>query len=107
MKTAEAARMAGAIAPVIAGFGFGVAQAARIHSERPVLSFADMEALGQGGSSSSYVESRPVLGFDDEEDDRLATSPAGDMHLQIPVEAGRLPSGSDAESSLNEAGGVK
>ncbi len=107
MKTSKAAIMAGAIVLVAAGFGFGIAQAAGNHSERPVLSFADMEAFEQGNSPGSYEESRPVLTFGDEEAYRLAKSPAEDMELQNPVETGSLPSGSDAESSITEAGGVK
>lgn len=99
--------MAGAIVLFAAGFGFGIAQAAGNHSERPVLSFADMQALEQGGSSSSYAESRPVLSFNDEEAYRLAKSPAEGMQLQAPVETGSLPPGSDTEWSIMEHGGVK
>jgi len=102
MKTIEVAILAGAIALVLAGFGFGIAQAGN-HSERPVLSFQDLEA----GSSNPYAESRPVLSFADEEAYRLAKSPSKDMQLQGPFETGSLPFGSDAKSSLLEAGGLQ
>ena len=107
MKTFKVGFAGGAVLLVAAGFGFGIAQAAGNHSERPVLSFADMEALEQGGSSGSYAESRPVLGFDDEEAYRLAKSPAEGMRLQNPIETGSVPSWSDAESSIIEGGGLK
>jgi len=107
MKTTKVAIMAGAIVLAVAGFGFGIAQAAGNHSERPVLSFADMQALEQGGSWGAYVESRPVLSFNDEEAYGLAKSSEEGVQLQSAIETGSLPSGPDAESSMSEVGGVK
>jgi len=115
MKTFKVGISVVAILLVVPGIGFGIAQAGGsdwnlealdsyfeyVPENRPVLSFEDLEP----GSSSSYAESRPVLSFDDEE--RLAKSPAEGMQLQNPIEAGSLPSGSDAESSIIGAGGVK
>ncbi len=106
MKTTEAAILVGALALFLTAFDFGIAQAAGNQSEQPVLSFEEMAALQQGSPSSAYVESRPVLGFDYEEDYRLAKSPAEGMQLQNPAETGSLPSGTATESSIIEAGGV-
>ena len=64
MKTSKVGIVAVAILLGVTGIGFGIAQAAGTHSEQPVLSFEDQEALVQGSSSSSYVES-PGMAFED------------------------------------------
>jgi hypothetical protein len=97
MKTSKVGIVAVAVLLGVAGISFGIARAAGTHSEQPVLSFEDQEALEQGSSSSSYVESRPVLAFEDssspyaetrpvmsfedQEATQVATSPAEDMQL--------------------------
>ncbi len=106
MKTTQVAIMAGAIVLAVTGFGFGIAKAAGNHSQRPVLSFEETAALEQGSSMTSYAESRPVLGFDDEKAYRLANSPAEGRQLQNPIETGSVPAGRDAESSETEGGAV-
>ena len=97
---------------VVAGVGIGIAQAGGNHSDRPVLSFEDQEALEQGISSSPYVESRPVTGFDDQEITQVSRSPqeyvpegnwsGTDWQPRGAVETGSLPAGSDADSSMAE-----
>jgi hypothetical protein len=56
MKTYTVGMVAVAILVVVTGIGFGIAQAGGTHSDRPGLSFADMEVFEQGSISSSYVE---------------------------------------------------
>ena len=43
MKTSTVGIVSAAILMVVAGVGFGIAQAEGTHSERPVLSFEDQE----------------------------------------------------------------
>jgi hypothetical protein len=129
MKTYKVGIVAVAILLGVTGVGFGIAQAGGTHSERPVLSFADMESIEQGSSSSSYVETRPVLAFEDSsspyadtrpvlsfEDQELpqvAKSPAADfdpfsrsedMQLESPIETGAIPATGSEESWMQEYG---
>lgn len=91
MKTSNVGIVAVAALLVVAGIGFGIAQAGGTHSEQPILSFEDMEALDQGSSSSSHMESRPVSSFEDQEATQVAKSPAEDMQMNSPIETGSLP----------------
>ena len=94
MKAPVVGVISAVILTVLAPVGFGIAQAGGTHSDAPVLSFEDQEALGQGSPSTPYTENRPVLSFGDE------------MQLRNPTEAGNLPDGSDAEASIVEVDGV-
>jgi len=89
MKTYTVGIVAVAILLVVTGIGFGIAQAGGTHSEGPVLSFADVEALDQSRSSSSDVETRPVLSFEDRES---------------PIETGAIPATDSGESWMREYG---
>jgi len=79
MRTSKVGIVAVAILLVVTGIGFGIAQAGGTHSEQPVSSFEDMEALEQGGSSSS------------QEVPEWANLPAEDTQMQNPIETGSLP----------------
>jgi hypothetical protein len=94
MKTSVVGQMSAVILMVVVAVGFGIAQAGGKHSDAPVLSFEDQEALAQGSSSSPYTEDRPVLSFGDE------------MQLRNPTETGSLPDGSNADASMVEIDGV-
>jgi hypothetical protein len=93
MKTSTVGLVLAAILMAVAGVGFGFAQAGGNHSDGPVLSFEDQEALGQGSSSIPYTEDRPVLSFGDE------------MQYRNPTETGSLPDKSNADSSIRETEG--
>jgi hypothetical protein len=117
MKHCKIGIMAAAIL-VVTGIGFGIAQAGGSHSERPILSFGDMESLEQGGSSSSYVETRPVLAlenasgpdaetrpvlsFEDQELPQMAKPMTEDM--ENPIETGAIPATGSGESWMTEYG---
>jgi hypothetical protein len=58
MKTSTVGLVLAAILMVLASVGFGIAQAGGNHTDGPVLSFEDQEALEQSDSSNSHV---PVL----------------------------------------------
>lgn len=88
MKTSTVGLVLAANLMVVAGVGFGIAQAGGNHTDGPVLSFEDQEALGQYSSSSPYTEDRPVLSFGDE------------MLLRNPTETGSLPDASNTDSSV-------
>ncbi len=107
MKTSEFAIAAVAILLAASALGFGIAQAAGIHSERPVLSFAEMQAPEQGSTASSYGEDRPVLSFEDEETYLAARSPAEGLQLENPIETGSLPPAGSAGSSAIEVGAFR
>ena len=94
MKTSKVEIVAVAILLVVTGVGFGIARAGGTHSEQPVLSFEDMEALEQGSSSSS----EDVPGW--------TSLPVGDTQMQNPTETGSLPDESDADSSTVENDGI-
>ena len=106
MKLSTVGIVAAAILLVVAGIGFGIAQAGGTHSEQPVLSFEEMEAIEQGSSSSSVEESRPVLSFEDQESTQAASSPAEDTQMQNPTETGSLPDEIQADSSTGEIEGI-
>ena len=116
MKTSAVGVVSAAILMVVVGVGFGIAQAGGTHSEQPVLSFGDMEALEQGSSSSPYVENRPVMAFDESLDlysesrpvlsfeDQDATQVAASWQTRGPVEAGAIPGAVFEESWLKDYG---
>jgi hypothetical protein len=120
MKTSKVGVVAVAILLVVTGIGFGIAQAEGTHSERPVLGFDDMEALGQGSSASSYVETRPVLAFEDssgshaetrpvlsfedQEGPQVAKSAIEHRQLENPIETGAIPATGSEASWMKEYG---
>ena len=83
-----------------------------------------METVEQGSSTNSYVDTRPVTSFDDQEATQVATSPADDMQLasgsrefvpegnwsgtdwqaREPVEAGAIPVTIFEESWMKDYG---
>jgi hypothetical protein len=94
METSKVGIVAVAILMVATVIGFGIAQAERNHSERPVLSFEDMEALDQGISSIS------------EEVPQWANLPEDETQMQNPTETGSLPAESPEDSSTVEIDGI-
>jgi hypothetical protein len=91
MKTFRFGTVSAVILVIVAVVGFGIAQAAGIHSDQPVLSFEDQMAFEPSRSSSPDVEitlasgthsERPVLGFE---------SPSGGVQERGPVETGAVP----------------
>jgi hypothetical protein len=72
MKTSKVGVVAVAILMVVAGVGFGIAQACEWN----------VEALD---SYFEYLpEDHPVLSFEDQEHSQLAKSPSGDMQPESP-----------------------
>lgn len=92
-----------AVLLVVTGIGFGIAQAGGTHTERPVLSFADTEAVEQGSSSGFYAEVRPVLSFEDQEL-QTARSRSEDLRLESPIETGAIPARGSEEPWMREYG---
>jgi hypothetical protein len=117
MKTSTVGLVSAAILMVVAGVGFGIAQAGGGQPDNPAwtlqdqkaveqyqdyfvgpyalvlqsatdLEYGPQEALGQDSSSSPYAEDRPVLSFGDE------------LQLRNPTETGNLPTDSNADSSI-------
>jgi hypothetical protein len=113
MKTYTVGIVAVAILLVVTGVGFGIAQAGGNHTDRPVLSFEDQEALEHGSSSSPDAENRPVLSFEDQELTQVAKSPtedfdpfsrSADLQLENPIETGAIPMTNSEESWMKEYG---
>ena len=88
MKTSTVGLVFAAILMVLAGVGFGIAQAGGNYTDSPVLSFEDQEAYEQSIVSSPYAEDRPVLSFEDE------------MQTRGIIGTGNLPEMSNADSSI-------
>ena len=104
MKTSTVGLVLAAILMVLASVGFGIAQAGGNHTDGPVLSFEDQEALEQSDSSNSHV---PVLpsGIDLSYDaDGTPSSGVADVaQAREAVEAGSLPAeGKEMELYLFE-----
>jgi len=116
MKTSAVGVVSAAILMVVVGVGFGIAQAGGTHSEQPVLSFDEMEALEQGSPSSPYAENRPVLAFDESPgpyaesrpvlsfEDQEVTQVATSWHTRGPVETGAMPGAVFEESWMKDYG---
>jgi len=116
MKTSALGVVSAAILMVVVGAGFGIAQAGGTHSEQPVLSFEEMEALEQGSSSSSFVENRPVLAFDESLgpyaesrpvlsfEDQEVTQVSTSWQTRGPVETGAIPGAVLEESWMKDYG---
>jgi hypothetical protein len=113
MKPSAVGIVSAAILMVVLGVGFGIAQAGGNHSEQPVISFEDMEALQQGSSSNLYyAENRPVSTF---EGDMQLTSvdrefvpednwSGTDWQARGPVETGAIPGAVFEESWMKDYG---
>jgi hypothetical protein len=96
MKTSTVGLVLAAILMVMAGVGFGIAQAGGNHSEQPVISLEGMdamEALEQGGSSSHYARVlQSGIDLDYDADGNPSTDVA---QARGPVETGSLPTEMD------------
>ncbi len=117
MKTSTVGLVSAAILMVVAGVGFGIAQAGGNHT---IGEFMEWQTLEQGSSSSPSVENHPVLAFDDmqlENSTETGSLPAEDHAGSAVVEAeggmyreaigsGSLPVESNADSSIVEIEGV-
>ena len=99
MKTSTVGLVLAAILMVLTGVGFGIAQAGGNHTDGPVLSFEDQEALGQ----SDHVHVLPsAIDLDYAADG----TPSPDVaHVRGAVEAGSLYSEGNADSSIVEIDG--
>jgi hypothetical protein len=92
MKTSPVGLVSAAILMVVAGVGFGIAQAGGGPSDNPAWTLQDQEAVEQYQDYlvGPYTEDRPVLSFGDE------------MQLRNPTDTGNLPTESNADSSIPE-----
>ena len=92
MKFSTVGLVLGAILMVVAGVGFGIAQAGGNHTDRPVLSFEDQEALEQSNSSNSHIQVLPNgidLSYD--ADGSPSSGVADVAQAKEAVQAGSLP----------------
>ena len=89
MKTYKVGILAAAILMVVAGVGFGIAQAGGTDADRPVLTFEDQVALEQGSSSSPDVL---VLPSAIDVNYAADGNPSSDVaQARGPVETGSIP----------------
>ena len=100
MKTSTMGIVAAAILMVVAGVGFGIAQAGGNYMDGPVLSFEDQEAYGQSIVSSPYAMALPsAIDLDYGADG----NPSSDVaQVRGAVESGSLPDEINADSSIPE-----
>ena len=90
MKPSAVGIVSAAILMVVLGVGFGIAQAGGNHSEQPVLSFADMEAMQLASVDREFVP----------EDNYAGT----DWQTRGPVETGAIPGAVFEESWMKDYG---
>jgi hypothetical protein len=81
MKTSIAGIVSAVVLTVVAGIGFGIAQAGGDQPDNPAWTLQDQEAVQQyqDFAVGPYTEDRPVLSFGEE------------MRLRNPTETGGLP----------------
>jgi hypothetical protein len=85
---------------VVAGVGFGIAQAAGTHSEQPVLSFEDQEAAQVATSAADDIQLSSA-GQDFVPEDNWSGS---DWQTRGPVETGAIPGAAVEESWMKDYG---
>ena len=119
MKTSAIGMVSAAILLVAACVGLGIAQAEGTHSDSPVLSFQDQEAIGQGTSPIPYVADLVETGnlAEPGSADGIQLSsesqefvPEGnwsgtDWQVRGPVATGNLPEMGNADSPIVETEG--
>jgi hypothetical protein len=81
MKTSTIGILSAAILMVVAGVGFGMAQACE----------TDWNVAALDSYFEYLPEDHPVIRFKDQELPQVAKTPAEDMHLESPIETGSLP----------------
>ena len=100
MKTSTIGIVSAAVLMVVAGVGFGIAQAAGIHSEQPVLSFEDQEAAQAATSAADDIQLASTGQEIVPEDNYSGT----DWQMREPVETGAIPGAAVEESWMKEYG---
>jgi len=100
MKTSSVGIVSAAVLMVVAGVGFGIAQAAGIHSEQPVLSFEDQEAAQAATSAAGDIQLAST-GQEFVPEDNWSGS---DWQTRGPVETGAVPGAAVEESWMKDYG---
>jgi hypothetical protein len=107
MKTSTVGLVLAAILMVVAGVGFGIAQAGGNHTDGPVLSFEDQVALEQSDSSSTFVRVLPsAIDLDYDADGNPSSGVAAVAQARGAVETGSMPAEGNSDSSIVEIDGV-
>jgi hypothetical protein len=102
MKTYKVGILAAAILMVVAGVGFGIAQAAGTYADRPALSFEDQVALDQSDSSSPHALELPsAIDVDYAADGNTSSDVA---QTRGPIETGTIPVAVSEESWRKDYG---
>jgi len=100
MKTSTIGIVSAAVLMVVAGVGFGIAQAAGIHSDQPVLSFEDQEAAQAATSATDDIQLASTGKEFVPEDNYSGT----DWQMREPVETGAIPGAAVEESWMKDYG---
>jgi len=100
MKTSTIGIVSVAVLMVVAGVGFGIAQAAGTHSEQPVLSFEDQEATQVATSAADDIQLSSAGKEFVPEDNWSGT----DWQTRGPVETGAIPGAAVEESWMKDYG---
>jgi hypothetical protein len=100
MKMPMVGIVAVAILVVVAGIGFGIAQAAGMHSEQPVLSFVDQEVTRVANSSAEEKQ----LAAEGKEFVPEGNWAGTDWQGREPVETGAIPAPVLEESWMQDYG---
>jgi len=100
MKTSTIGIVSVAVLMVVAGVGFGIAQAAGTHSEQPVLSFEDQEATQVATSAADDIQ----LSSSGQEFVPEDNWSGIDWQARGPVETGAVPGAAVEESWMKDYG---
>ena len=100
MKASTIGIVAATFFLVVAGVGFGIAQAAGTHSEQPVLSLEDQEATQVATSTADDIQLSSAGQEFVPEDNWSGT----DWQARGPVETGAIPGAAVEESWMKDYG---
>ena len=100
MKTSSVGIVSAAVLMVVAGVGFGIAQAAGTHSEQPVLNFEDQEGAQAATSAADDIQ----LSSANQEFVPEDNWSGSDWQTRGPVETGAIPGAAVEESWMKDYG---
>jgi len=103
MKTSTVVTVMAIFLMLIAGVGFGIAQAGGTHTDSSAYGLADQDSLQVVNAPEEDMDEQPIFIANAPEEDMdepptlVANAPGEGMELQEPIGVGTLPSGSNMD----------